>query len=104
MVSEPLRIAHRGRREVRMYRAIFVALPALTLWTGFADAACSVSRWTLTFGQESSAEMTTDGAPCQTTISWTRGTVEVHGARISSPARNGTASAAGNTVRYQPRK
>lgn len=86
-----------------MYRAGFIALTMVLLSAGLAEAACSVSRWRFSFGSESAADMTTDGAPCRTTVSWTAGTTEIHGIRISSPPRNGTAQAGGSSVTYKPK-
>ena len=86
-----------------MQRAFVLAAAFVVSSTCLAEAACSVSRWTFRWGQESGASMTTDGAPCRTTISWTSGTTVIDGVAISARPRNGTASVAGNTVSYRPK-
>jgi hypothetical protein len=79
-------------------------LPVLVaLWPDAAEAACRVDRWRFFFGSESNATMTTDGAPCRTQVRWTGAKSAVHAVAISSPPRNGRASASGNGVTYQPR-
>jgi len=85
------------------YRILVLGMLLLGFSGSTVEAACTVHRWSFYWDQESQAVMTTDGAPCRTSITWTGGTTEVQGVTISSPARNGTASASGNTVNYRPK-
>jgi Big-like domain-containing protein len=86
-----------------MHKGPYLAAVLVVSSTGLADAACAVSRWSFYWGQESTAAMTTDGAPCTTSIGRTAGTTEVQSIAISSRPRNGTASASGISVNYRPK-
>ncbi len=78
---------------------------ALMFWglTGSAEARCHVAAWRSIWGVETNGYMDTDGSLCRTSVSRVWNTSAVQSVSIASAPQNGTASASGRAVSYQPR-
>ena len=84
-------------------RVLFVLAVLLYSLGGRAEAACDVPQWRFIWDVESNAYMATDGGRCSLAFRRAFRTSEVHSITIATAPRNGSVSASGNAVLYNPR-